>query len=25
VLDARNYLQPNAVRSAGLDYVGVGR
>ena len=25
VLDARNYLQPQAVRSAGLEYVGVGR
>ncbi|HEX7038993.1 MAG TPA: UDP-glucose/GDP-mannose dehydrogenase family protein [Trueperaceae bacterium] len=25
LLDARNYLQPHAVRAAGLDYVGVGR
>lgn len=25
LLDARNYLQPQAVRAAGLDYVGVGR
>ena len=25
ILDARNYLQPQAVTGAGLEYVGVGR